>query len=66
VYRPYGHVSALYSAQPLHLGLRRVDLSEDPPGANDEQFPSLRQRDPSRRALHEWEADLVLEATELL
>ena len=56
----------LHAGERLQLGVRGVELGECPARAGDEQLAGLRHRDAPRRALDERDAELRLEAADLL
>ena len=66
VHRADGHVPALHAAHGLELGARGIELGEDPAGPGDEQLARGGDRDRSRRPLRERDADLILQAPDLL
>ena len=66
VHRADHHVARAHAGQRLHLGVGRVDLGQDPARARDQRLTGLGDRHPPGGALHQGEADLLLEPADLL
>ena len=59
-------MAAAHAGQRLHLGVGRVHLGEDPARARHQRPPRLGHRHPPGGALDQRQANLLLEAADLL
>jgi hypothetical protein len=66
VHRPDRDVTALQAPDREQLGVGRLDLGENPARTGDKQLARMCDRDVARGPLDEREAELVLEAPDLL
>ncbi len=64
--RPDEHPAGAQPAQRVEVRGDRVDLGERPPRAAQDRLPGLRHADRAARALKQFEAQLALEAADLL
>ena len=60
------HVAGVHPAQRLQLGLDRLQLGQDPAGADHEELAGLGQRHVAGGALDQGQPELVLEPADLL